>query len=154
MNMLKVCFNYFIYNFCIDIIFNKIKANFLTAAITGIPKQGEHLSKVSHKNDDEHYYNCIVKGIERRTSDSGKKYYVVDLTYQYCDGSVFDDDTWLEEQTNAQMETLVKVEEEEVDKYYNDIEDNYGKLLDTEEADAIERRNVLSLKYDLYYFFR
>lgn len=162
MDMLKVCFKHFIYDLCIDIIFNRIKANFNTATINRVPVKGEYLSKISHKYDDEHYYNCVVKNVEERINNVGKEYHVIDVTYELCDGRVFDDMEWLENQMNDQMDSILTEEDyaeyidekEEFDGYFDEVEKDYGKLLDDNDTDAIERRDVLSLKYELYYFFR
>lgn len=158
--MLKVCFKHFIYDFCIDLIFRRIKSNFNTAAITGIPKKGEYLSKISHKEDDEHYYNCIVKNVRRRVNSLGKKYYVIDITYGLCDGAVFDDMDWLEDQMNDKLELLTDEEYEEYEEYCEENKEfmesvnNMSILLDEGDADSIENQDFLSLRYDMYYFYR
>jgi len=147
--MLQVFIKHFIYDFCIKVFFDKIKANFRTVALHRLPRVGEFLSKISHRYDDEHYYNCVIKSTQKQTNDQKETYYIVELNYQYSDGSVFegvdvhssDDDEYEEE-----ME-----EKEEFDQYFE--KDDY-ELLSDGEIDAIERKNGLSIRYERYNFFR
>lgn len=140
--MLKVCIKHFIYDFCINVFFDRLKANFNTILLSRVPRAGDFLSKISHKYDDEHYYNCTINSVKKYNSDQKETYYIIELCYQSCNGTVFKED-----------------DPENDDDLYDDGDTDddgltdYERLLNDEDIDAIGRESYLSIRYERYNFF-
>ena len=140
--MLKVCIKHFIYDFCINVFFDRLKANFNTVLLSRVPRAGDFLSKISHKYDDEHYYNCTINSVKQYTNEKKETYYLIELGYQSCNGTVFKED-----------------DPENDDDLYDDGDTDddgltdYERLLNDEDIDAIGRESYLSIRYERYNFF-
>jgi len=60
--MIKTIIKYFIYDFCIDIIFNTFNKNFLNKKEIVVPNIGEYFAKISYRYMElaEVYNNCTI----------------------------------------------------------------------------------------------
>jgi len=140
--MLKVCIKHLIYDFCINVFFDRLNANFNTILLRRVPRAGDFLSKISHKYDDEHYYNCKINIVKQYTNEKKETYYIIELCYQSCSGMAFKEDD---------------IDNDDDDDLYDDTNDDgltdYERLLNDEDIDAIGREPYLSIRYERYNFF-
>jgi len=156
--MIKTFVKHCIYDFCIDIFFNRVSRNFKNSRSNKLPKAGEFYSRVVHKYDDETYHNCIVTGLEERTNNSNENYYIITIKYEYCNGSIFDDDAKMEEEINANLGGFVydeDLDEEEIEMLNDeDAEKNHKDWMDDDKIDAAEFGSGLNLNYNFFDFYR
>jgi len=145
--MFKIAVKHFLYDFCIDLIFKSIKANFNNNTSNKFPKVGEYYSRVSHKYDDENYRNCIVKGVEKRINKSNENYYLIHIKYEYTSGKIFNDDEWAEDKLNEYFD-------EEFEKELNEGGDNYKDWHDNEKVESVDMDGNLVFNYNHYIFYR
>lgn len=147
--MLKVCIKHFIYDFCIKVFFDKVKSNFRSVILRRVPRVGECLAKVSHRYDDEHYYNCTIRNVQKHTSDKKETYYIINLKYQSSGGKVFQ-----ESDDNEDEDYDDEYDVDDWEALTDDFDKDAEKLLNEGELDAIDRETYLSIRYERYVFFK
>ncbi len=81
-NMFETTVKHFVYDFCIGLVFDKWKDNFVSAS-GDMPKVGDIFNRISHMMEDEHYYKCKVRNVVPKHTKDGKPYCLVYLNYEH-----------------------------------------------------------------------
>ena len=149
--MFETAVKHFIYDFCIGVIFDKIKYN-LQCVSNKVPTAGDFLKRISHIYADEHYYDCIVKNVLKRTSKSGKDYFLVYVDYQYAQGTAVEE--WEEEVNEYLVENDIQVDDNQKDDEYEVIDENIEGLMNDEEVEFMEYPDMICLNSLYYIFYR
>jgi hypothetical protein len=114
------------------------------------PKIGELYSRISHKVDDEHYHNCVIKNIEKRKNRSGNFYFLIYILYDYSSGNIFD-----KEVDDEVGEFLEGEEVDELQDELNSSGSNFRTWYDNEVVECVEtEEGNLSLNYNRYNFYK
>jgi hypothetical protein len=147
--MIKTALKHYIYEFSLDVFFNKLNQNFNISVTSDLPQTGDVYKKISHIYGDEHYHNCIVKNVEIRGSDS-EPYAVVYANYEYSTGSDVDELLY-----NEQYEPD-EFHEYEYDDDIIIIDENQtiGDLIDSEDLEFFEGDGVIALNSKYYTFIK
>jgi len=151
--MFKIVFKHFIYDFCIDMLFNRIISNFKSTRSTKFPKVGEFYSRISHVDNNEHYFNCIIKNIERRINKNKEPYHLVYIRYEYCNGDIFEDDDWAEEELENYFYNIDDEEIEEFEEELREAGKSYKEWYDNDAIESIEVDNDEICFNSNYYVF-
>lgn len=155
--MIKTFVKHQIYDFCIDIFFNRIKSNFNGNAFGKIPKVGEFYSRIVHKFDDEEYHRCVITGVEKRRNSSNKDYYVITIKYEWCSGIVFGDDERMREEIERNFESLLEETEVSEDGFLydeNGSEKVYREWMDNNEIDSAQFGGGMSINHNFFRFYK
>jgi hypothetical protein len=161
-DIIKVAIKQFIYESCIDVLFDNIQTNFFLSATDEVPKVGDFYKRISHFEDDEHYHNCVIREIEQRVSINKVSYYLLTVTYDYYNGEAFDYAD--EEDEEDFMDDYADLEDYDEDDEGADeqefLEAQYGffdykKWYDDEKIDCIEiGPNLLSMNSKRYILYK
>jgi len=157
--MLKIAVKHIIYEFCIDLIFERIKANFNHNLSRKFPKVGEFYSRIAHKHDDESYCNCIIERIEKRKNKYDESYYLIYAKYEHTSGKIFNDDEWAENEINRYFEEIEETEEfiEDADEFIEDLVGtgkNFKEWHDDEEVESVDVNGSICFNYNHYNLYK
>lgn len=155
--MFETTVKHFVYDFCIGLVFDKWKDNFVSAS-GDIPKLGDMFTRISHIIEDEHYYDCKVRNVINKHTRDGQSYSLVYLNYQSSSGMAVK--AW-EEEVNEYLEennidiSDVDMSEDYIDDEYDNyeiIDDEIEELMNNEEIEYMEYPDMICIN-TLYYVF-
>lgn len=151
--MFETTVKHFVYELCIGLIFDNLKYNFRHSS-NEVPKKGDFIKRVSHIHADEHYYDCIVKNVFLKKSQTGEDYFLVYLDYQYSDGTAVEE--WEEEVSEYLAENDISIDEEDIDDEsdYEVVQENLDGLMNDEEVEFMEYPDMICLNSLYYIFYR
>jgi len=151
--MVKLTVQHFVYDFCLGMVLDNLSNNF-GAVDSSVPKKGDYYRRVSHKFNDEHYYNCLVKNVEMKPTSDGREFYIVYLKYDYAKGADFEE--WqnrmadIDAMDDSEFELLSEEELTEMDELFID-EDLESDDID-ETVEFIEFDDCVGLNTEFYDF--
>ena len=156
--MVKMAFQHFLYDFCLGVLIDNIANNFGMSSST-IPKKGDFFKRVSHKFNDEHFFNCQVINVEAKLASDGDAFYIIYLKYDYAKGADFDE--WQHrmqeyDELNESDEELDEDDEElldEMDEVLIDVDDEDFDDEITEGVEYIEFDDYIGINSQFYDFY-
>jgi len=162
--MFETTVKHFVYDFCIGLVFDKWKDNFVSAS-GDMPKVGDIFNRISHMMEDEHYYKCKVRNVVPKHTKDGKPYCLVYLNYETSSGIAVQE--WEDEiseyltEHNINIDELDEIDEliDDADLYIDDELDEYDivdeeleAMMNDEEIEYMEYPDMICLN-SLYYAF-
>lgn len=154
--MVKLTVQHFVYDFCIGMVLDNLSKNF-GVVNTNVPKKGDYYKRVSHKFNDEHYFNCLIKDVEVKVASDNRLFHIVYLKYDFAKGADYEEwqnrITDIESMDDEEVSMLSEEELYEIDDMYIDEE-----LIDEEDGinesvEFIEFEDCVGVNTEFYDFF-
>ena len=160
--MLKTAVKYFIFDYCIKLLFDRWSINFNNTTISK-PKVGDFIRQISHISSDEHYYNCIIKNVVSKITKNGDIYYMVYFTYSTSNGDSINE--WREEMNEYldndeyldELAQYIKDENIDISELGDDIssiEKDISNLINDEDVEYMEYPDMICINSMYYNFFQ
>ena len=157
--MFETTVKHFVYDFCIGLVFDRWKNNFVSAS-GDMPKVGDVFTRISHIMADEHYYNCKINNVVNKHTKDGQPYCLVYLNYQTSSGIAVEEwedevNEYLEEHNIDINDIDINAELDDDDDGYDEydiIDDELEELMNDEEIEYMEYPDMICIN-SLYYAF-
>ena len=162
--MVSAAIKYVIGEICINAFFDRVFENFNTELVTDIPRVGDFYSRISHKYEEETFYDCYVENIEQVLDKDGVatgehmifiKFKTINTDDDFFDGGDVDtlSDEELAEYEREEAAYTETLTPEELEAYLSLEDDDVD---DMSEADLIgtEDPKIVGVNSEFYNFYR
>ena len=159
--MLSAAIKYVIGDICLNLFFDRIFDGFDANLSTEPPKVGDTFSRISHKFENETFYDCYVEQVDDIFDTNGNKLEGKLIYIRFRSITTDDEDFFDEgaELTDAEMEELEEMEGAEIEKMTDEERAEFMVLEDDDDmsdADLVrtDDPHFVGVNSEYYNFYR